>query len=262
MKALRARIAFWIHCTNIPQHCATASAEVVVTTPKDITLRALNKPHDKKEDKRVPIHSLSVKEDTQVHYGVATWSCEVQSAAKSLTIVVQGNGFQMAFEGFTVETGRTANPRDVFLSLLDNSVTFQRHVEHPIIPPIFIDYAPQRPLANMCSIGSPQINTLAPAIHHSHPVVYHPTPPTAPAPYPYPPYPLAPASHQPASSPTSNPSSYQPSSIPFSPPMPTQSTSYPTYSPTPFPPKPTPSLQRPLLSSRTWDSSRAARIPP
>eukprot|EP00026_Physarum_polycephalum_P004862 Phypoly_transcript_04886.p1 GENE.Phypoly_transcript_04886~~Phypoly_transcript_04886.p1 ORF type:complete len:292 (+),score=43.03 Phypoly_transcript_04886:1071-1946(+) len=146
---LRARSTFWIHCSDIPQQCRTAFALVRVSPNTYISIRALNKPKDTKKDPRVA-------EETNVHHGVATWSCKLDSAAQNLTIFVWAGNFSRTFEGFTVETGESAKLRDVFLSLSDNSVKFQKHVDHPIIPPNFRDTAPHVSLPPVLMSHPPQ----------------------------------------------------------------------------------------------------------
>eukprot|EP00026_Physarum_polycephalum_P011865 Phypoly_transcript_12112.p1 GENE.Phypoly_transcript_12112~~Phypoly_transcript_12112.p1 ORF type:complete len:225 (+),score=28.07 Phypoly_transcript_12112:210-884(+) len=117
---------FWIHVKNVPTQCATA--QLVVDEKNDITLGAFNK-----NTQKVTNSCCSTAEQANVYHGVATWSCQLQKNATNLKILVWGDGFEKSFQGFAVEAITTAN-HDVVLSLTDDFIEFQAHVEHPILP--------------------------------------------------------------------------------------------------------------------------------
>eukprot|EP00026_Physarum_polycephalum_P013843 Phypoly_transcript_14291.p1 GENE.Phypoly_transcript_14291~~Phypoly_transcript_14291.p1 ORF type:complete len:231 (+),score=27.81 Phypoly_transcript_14291:234-926(+) len=123
---LRARRMFWIHAKNIPAQYA--QAQLVINNNNDITFGALNE-----NCQTVTNSCCSTVEQAKVYHGVATWSIELQQTSKNLKILVWGDGFERSFQGFTVETSTTVT-YDVVLSLTDDFVEFQTHVDHPILP--------------------------------------------------------------------------------------------------------------------------------
>eukprot|EP00026_Physarum_polycephalum_P011873 Phypoly_transcript_12121.p1 GENE.Phypoly_transcript_12121~~Phypoly_transcript_12121.p1 ORF type:complete len:292 (+),score=48.90 Phypoly_transcript_12121:208-1083(+) len=106
-------------------------AQLVVDTPNDITLGALNS--EQKPQKLIGCcHSGVVR--TAAHHGVATWGCKLENAANNLKIEVFVNNKVRIFAGFTVETSDSVAVQDVILSFTQGFVELQDHMEHPILP--------------------------------------------------------------------------------------------------------------------------------